>query len=220
MGCPGNNSVSNCGNNNSTITGSGYLDTDVIDPVLFPNPQLNQNFRNFSFIFPSQQKLSLPQAKMGWFDGASESGRSHSSRHHSSTHSHSGKKRHSTFRSTHHKNSSGLLGSVVGSTSPNPATATASVPEVAPEARRAFSAAATQKTIRAGEVFSASIPAPRPTTSVPRAQLLEKYLPETASTAARSHLLHETPPGESLHASHHASDNRWCARRLVEEIRG
>ncbi|KAB8302405.1 hypothetical protein EYC80_005825 [Monilinia laxa] len=55
---------------------------------------------------------------MGWFDGASESGRSHSSRHHSSTHSHPGKKHHSTSRSTHHKNSSGLRGSVLGSTSP------------------------------------------------------------------------------------------------------
>ncbi|KAB8302404.1 hypothetical protein EYC80_005825 [Monilinia laxa] len=67
---------------------------------------------------PPNQSFPPPQAKMGWFDGASESGRSHSSRHHSSTHSHPGKKHHSTSRSTHHKNSSGLRGSVLGSTSP------------------------------------------------------------------------------------------------------
>ncbi|KAI9650087.1 hypothetical protein NHQ30_000100 [Ciborinia camelliae] len=55
---------------------------------------------------------------MGWFDGASESGRSHSSRHHSSSHSHSGRKHHSSSHSTHHNNSSGLLGSIVESASP------------------------------------------------------------------------------------------------------
>ncbi|KAF7856091.1 hypothetical protein EAF04_010045 [Stromatinia cepivora] len=55
---------------------------------------------------------------MGWFEGASESGRSHSSRHHSSSHSHSKKKHRSSSHSTHHNNSSGLLGSALGSTSP------------------------------------------------------------------------------------------------------
>ncbi|KAF7906624.1 hypothetical protein EAF00_000903 [Botryotinia globosa] len=54
---------------------------------------------------------------MGWFDGASESGRSHSSKRHSS-HSHSSKKRPSSSHSTHHKDSSGILGSVLGGTSP------------------------------------------------------------------------------------------------------
>ncbi|KAF7949501.1 uncharacterized protein EAE97_003010 [Botrytis byssoidea] len=54
---------------------------------------------------------------MGWFDGASESGRSHSSKRHSS-HSHSSKKRPSSSHSTHHKDSSGIIGSVLGGTSP------------------------------------------------------------------------------------------------------
>ncbi|KAJ8070087.1 hypothetical protein OCU04_000482 [Sclerotinia nivalis] len=55
---------------------------------------------------------------MGWFDGASESGRSHSSRHHSSSHSHSKKKHRSSSHSTHNNNSSGLLGSALGVSSP------------------------------------------------------------------------------------------------------
>ncbi|ESZ97928.1 hypothetical protein SBOR_1693 [Sclerotinia borealis F-4128] len=53
---------------------------------------------------------------MGWFDGASESGRSHSSRKHSS-HSHSGKKHRSSTHSTHSthpNNASGILESIGG----------------------------------------------------------------------------------------------------------